>query len=318
MLRLFFVSDKMGGAGMETCEIKEQFIDYLLIDRMLSDNTIKSYRFDMARFFAFLEQEQVSYETVSRQTLQLYLAHLYEQGFTTSTASRHLSTVRAFYHFLNLEGYVKNNPCALMESPKLPKNLPTVLNVGEVGQLLKSFHGETINDIRNVAMVETLYATGMRVTELLDLNLDDLYLDMEFIRCFGKGSKERIVPVSDIAIGALEKYLKESRSLLLNDKPATNALFLNRLGGRMSRQGFWKILKQQAKAAGIEKDISPHKLRHSFATHLVENGADLRIVQELLGHADISTTQIYTHMSKTHLHKVINESHPRAQKKLHS
>jgi len=297
---------------MKKEHILEGFLNYLLIDRMLSENTIKSYEFDMQSFFTFLSTEKRAVKDVVKSDLQQYLAHLYDRGFATTTVSRHLSTIRVFYDYLLIEGIVKASPCELIESPKLPKNLPTVLNLAEVTRLLDSFTDESPNDVRNKAMIELLYATGMRVSELLDLNLSDLYLEMGFVRCIGKGSKERIVPIGEIAIDALEVYLRGSRQELLKENK-TDALFLNRLGTRMSRQGFWKILKQQARVAGISKEISPHKLRHSFATHLIENGADLRIVQELLGHADISTTQIYTHISKSHLQKVIEDAHPRAK-----
>jgi len=293
--------------------ILEGFLNYLVIDRMLSENTIRSYEFDLQSFFSFLNAEKRTIKNVNKSDLQQYLAGLYDQGFRATTVSRHLSTIRAFYNYLLIEGQVKASPCELIESPKLPKNLPTVLNLEEVTKLLDSFTDETPHDIRNKAMIELLYATGVRISELLDLNLSDLYLEMGFVRCMGKGSKERIIPIGEIAIKALEAYLRGSRQMLLKGNK-TDALFLNRLGSRMSRQGFWKILKQQAKLAGITKEISPHKLRHSFATHLIENGADLRIVQELLGHADISTTQIYTHISKSHLQKVIEDAHPRAKR----
>ena len=292
--------------------ILEEFSNYLLIDRMLSENTIKSYEFDLQSFFTFLNDQKRAIKDVSKSDLQHYLAHLYDLGLRATTVSRHLSTIRAFYDYLLIEGQVGVSPCELIESPKLPKNLPTVLNLEEVTRLLDSFTDESPNDVRNKAMIELLYATGVRVSELLDLNLSDLYLEMGFVRCMGKGSKERIVPIGEIATDALKVYLLGSRQELLKENK-TDALFLNRLGTRMSRQGFWKILKQQAKLAGIKKEISPHKLRHSFATHLIENGADLRIVQELLGHADISTTQIYTHISKSHLQKVIEDAHPRAK-----
>jgi len=297
---------------MKKEHILEGFLNYLLIDRMLSENTIKSYEFDMQSFFTFLSAKKRAVKDVGKSDLQQYLAYLYDLDFATTTVSRHLSTIRAFYDYLLIEGQVGVSPCELIESPKLPKNLPTVLNLEEVTRLLDSFTDESPNDVRNKAMIELLYATGVRVSELLDLNLSDLYLEMGFVRCMGKGSKERIVPIGEIATDALKVYLLGSRQELLKENK-TDALFLNRLGTRMSRQGFWKILKQQAKLAGIKKEISPHKLRHSFATHLIENGADLRIVQELLGHADISTTQIYTHISKSHLQKVIEDAHPRAK-----
>jgi len=293
----------------------EGFLNYLLIDRMLSTNTIKSYGLDVQSFFTFLEERKMEVSTVNKQDLGQYLAHLYDAGSRASTVSRHLSTIRAFYDYLLLEGIVKANPCELIDRPKLPKKLPTVLSPDEVTQLLDSLTFDTPNHVRNKAMVELLYASGMRVSELLDLNLADLYLEMGFVRCLGKGSKERIVPIGELAIKALERYLGQGgRPEMVKEGKNTDALFLNRLGSRMSRQGFWKILKAQARLAGIEKEISPHKLRHSFATHLIENGADLRIVQELLGHADISTTQIYTHISRSHLQKVIEEAHPRSHK----
>jgi len=268
----------------------------------------------MQSFFTFFNAQQRQIVDITKSDLQHYLAHLYDQQLATTTVSRHLSTIRAFYGFLLMESLVKTSPCELIESPKLPKNLPTVLNLEEVTRLLDSFTNETANDTRNKAMVELLYATGMRVSELLNLNLEDLYLEMGFVRTIGKGNKERIIPIGEVATDALNVYLEGSRQQLLKEGIRTEALFLNRLGGRMSRQGFWKILKEQARNAGIKKEISPHKLRHSFATHLIENGADLRIVQELLGHADISTTQIYTHISKSHLQKVIDDAHPRANK----
>jgi len=299
---------------MKSEKISADFLDYLLIDRMLSENTIKSYEFDLRSFFAFLHDEKRGVKDVNKSDLQQYLAHLYDLGFATTTVSRHLSTIRAFYSFLLIEGEIKASPCEFIESPKLPKNLPTVLNLEEVTRLLDSFTDDSAYDIRNKAMIELLYASGMRVSELLNLNLDDLYLEMGFVRCMGKGAKERIVPIGEVATRALEVYLRGSRQKLLKEGQQGEALFLNRLGSRMSRQGFWKILKAQAKVAGIRKEISPHKLRHSFATHLIENGADLRIVQELLGHADISTTQIYTHVGKSHLRKVIEDAHPRAKK----
>ena len=304
----------LNGDFMKKEFILEEFLNYLLIDRMLSENTIKSYDFDLQSFFAFLSDQKRPVRDVSKSDLQHYLAHLYDLGFRATTVSRHLSTIRALYDYLLMEGQVKASPCEFIESPKLPKNLPTVLNLEEVTKLLDSFTDGSPKGIRNKAMIELLYASGMRVSELLNLNLDDLYLEMGFIRCMGKGSKERIVPIGEIATEALKVYLRRSRQELLKENKALEALFLNRLGNRMSRQGFWKILKKQAKLAGIRKEISPHKLRHSFATHLIENGADLRIVQELLGHADISTTQIYTHIGKSHLQKVIEDAHPRAKK----
>ena len=294
----------------------EGFLNYLLIDRMLSSNTIKNYEFDVRAFLTFLEEANCEVAAVNKSDLQAYLSHLYDRDFSASTVSRHLSTIRVFYDYLLLEGVVKSNPSELIESPKLARKIPTVWSLSDVNRLLDSLSEQTPNDVRNKAMIELLYASGMRVSELLALNLEDLYLEMGFVKCFGKGSKERIVPLGRMAQESLESYLGSGgRLALVKENKRTNALFLNRLGTRMSRQGFWKILKGQARLSGIEKEISPHKLRHSFATHLIENGADLRIVQELLGHADISTTQVYTHVSNSHLQKVVNEAHPRSEKR---
>lgn len=295
-------------------EITKDFLNFLLIDRGLSGNTINSYEFDLQTFTKFLDESTLEITTINKRDLQQFFSYLYDLGFKTSTVARHVATLRTFYNFLLTEGHIKNNPCELIETPKLPKNLPTILTLNEVTKLLESLTDENFNDIRNKAMIELLYASGMRVSELLDLNISDLYLEMGFVRCLGKGNKERIIPIGEIATEALEDYLTSARGELLKQDKSTEALFLNRLGTRLTRQGFWKILKAQAQIAGIKKDVSPHKLRHSFATHLIENGADLRIVQELLGHSDISTTQIYTHISNSHLKKVIDESHPRSNK----
>lgn len=299
---------------MEQVKWLDGFKNYLLIDLMSSENTIKSYTFDLQSFITYLSDEKKAITAVSKGDLQHYLAHLYDLGFATSTVARHLSAIRTFYAYLIIEGHILASPCELIENPKLPQNLPTVLTVGEVTTLMNSLSGGTPHEDRNKAMIELLYASGMRISELLALDVSDLYLDMGFVRCTGKGNKQRIIPIGTLATTALQAYLKKSRQKFLKEEKKTGALFLNRLGTRLTRQGFWKLLKAQAQTAGIKKEISPHKLRHSFATHLVENGADLRIVQELLGHADISTTQIYTHISKTHLKKVIEEAHPRGKK----
>ena len=291
----------------------EDFFSYLLIDRSLSENTIKSYEFDLKAFYVFLEDAAFDFMNVTRDVLQGYLAYLYDRGLNTATVSRHLSAIRSFYDYLLLENVVLSSPCQLIDSPKKPANLPEILSVSDVSLLLDSLEGDGAFDVRNKAMIELLYASGFRVSELLGLDVSDLYLSMGFVRCLGKGSKERIVPIGEVAVSSLELYLAGTRGELLKNR-VCEALFLNRDGARMSRQGFWKVLKAQARLAGISKDITPHKLRHSFATHLVENGADLRIVQELLGHADISTTQIYTHISRGHLGKVIEDAHPRAKR----
>jgi len=291
----------------------EDFLNYLIIDRGLSLNTKENYERDLNRYLQSLETMSLNnMSEVTRNDLQSYLIGLYEAGLNTKSVARHLAAIRGFYEFLTIEKVVPNNPCALIESPKMSRQLPEILSVSEVSQLLDSFTNETPQAVRNKAMVELLYASGLRVSELLNVTLADLYLDGAFIKCYGKGNKERLVPIGEVATTILKQYIEVARPKLV--KKTTHFLFLNRFGERMTRQGFWKILKKQAQIAGIRKPLSPHKLRHSFATHLIENGADLRLVQEMLGHSDVATTQIYTHIGKQHLRSVIKETHPRAKK----
>ena len=298
---------------MDLARYSEDFLNYLIIDRGLSLNTKESYAHDLNRYINFLKANDCdSVKNIKRENIQCYLITLYEEGLNTKTISRHLSTIRHFHEYLIVEKIAEENPCQLIESPKMSRKLPEVLSIKEVTQLLESFSMETPQEVRNKAMVELLYASGLRVSELLDLKLDNLYLSMSFVKCHGKGEKERLVPIGEIATEALTQYLNLARPTFV--KKENDFLFLNRYGQPMTRQGFWKLLKKQAQVAGITKPLSPHKLRHSFATHLIENGADLRMVQEMLGHSDISTTQIYTHLSKQHLKGVIENAHPRSQK----
>ena len=289
------------------------FLAHLLIDRGLSLNTKISYERDLTEYLLYLQNQSVhQLDEIRREHVQQYLITLYERNLNTKSVARHLSAIRSFHQYLMIEKISNTNPCELIESPKLKRHLPEILSIYEVEHLLSSFNTKTVNDIRNKAMVELMYASGLRVSELLQLKLDDVHLSMMFVRCVGKGDKERIVPIGEVATELLQLYLDTARPKLL--KKSNDWLFLNRFGEVMTRQGFWKILKKQAKEAGIEKEISPHKLRHSFATHLIENGVDLRLVQEMLGHSDISTTQIYTHISKEHLKDVYDLYHPRSQK----
>jgi len=291
----------------------QDFLAYIVIDRGLSLNTKENYERDLRGYLLFIEKQNLNgIEMIERQHIQNYLIELYERGLNTKSVARQLSAIRTFHQYLIIEKISEKNPCDLIESPKLSRDLPEILSIDEVDRLLESFRQDKAGDIRNRAMVELLYASGLRVSELLNLKLDDLHLSMQFIKCQGKGSKERLVPIGEVATEILELYLTTSRPELM--KTPTNLLFLNRFGERMTRQGFWKILKKQAQLAGITKVLSPHKLRHSFATHLIENGVDLRLVQEMLGHSDIATTQIYTHLSKEHLRDVFEQAHPRSEK----
>ncbi|PWU69098.1 site-specific tyrosine recombinase XerD [Gracilibacillus dipsosauri] len=290
----------------------EEFYHYLRIERGLSNNTLQAYRRDLSHYYQFLNENKKleKWDNVSRQDILQFLYHLNDTGKSTSTIARTLSTIRLFHQFLIREFQLSQDPSLHIETPRTGRRLPKVLSTDDVEKLL-SIEPKDKYSIRNKAMLETLYATGLRVTELTDLTLADLHLTMGFVRCFGKGSKERIVPLGDLAKESVEMYLEQARPMLVSKKNTEN-VFVNHHGNRLSRQGFWKIIKQIAKDVGIEKEISPHTLRHSFATHLLENGADLRAVQEMLGHSDISTTQIYTHVSKSRLKDIYKEHHPRA------
>jgi integrase/recombinase XerD len=291
-----------------------EFINYLSVERGLAMNTLESYGRDLRQYSEFLEAEdevEGDLDTVSRTTIVNYLMYLQSQGKATATIARRLAALKAFYQFLVRENRIPADPTANLESPKLEKRLPKVLTVSEVERLLGQPDPAQAAGIRDRAMLELLYATGIRVSELVSLDEPDVNLDMGYIKCSGKGSKERIVPLGSLAIQSCRDYLLAARLRLVRDRDE-KALFVNHHGHRLTRQGFWKIVKKYADDAKIDKEITPHTLRHSFATHLLENGADLRSVQEMLGHADISTTQIYTQVTKGRLKEVYAKAHPRA------
>lgn len=290
-----------------------RFMDYLTVERDLAQNTLESYQRDLATFVAYLKSSQLDTDALhcKRTDIVSYLYHLQTSGRANATISRNLASLRSFYHFLSREALISIDPTANVETPKIEKRLPKVLSVQEVERLLGGPDELTPSGARDKAMLELLYATGIRVSELVSLKLGDLNLSTGFLRCLGKGSKERIIPIGTIAQQTLLHYLRAGRQRFVR-QPESEALFLNHHGEQMSRQGFWKILKKYSRSAGILVDITPHTLRHSFATHLLERGADLRAVQEMLGHADISTTQIYTHVSRSRLKDVYAAAHPRA------
>lgn len=292
----------------------KDFIHYLLVEKGLAKNTIISYERDLKSYIKYLKKVEAITAMNNVQRLQIihFLKNLKEQGKSSKTLARHIASIRAFHQFLLREKAVDQDPSVHIESPQHERSLPKVLNMQEVETLLDSPKAHDHYGLRDKAMLELLYATGIRVSELINLKIGDVHLTMGFVRCFGKGNKERIIPIGKTAAGALERYLQEGRSHFVSKKQRDESLFLNHHGRGLSRQGFWKILKRLAAEAGIEKDLTPHTLRHSFATHLLENGADLRAVQEMLGHADISTTQIYTHVTKTRLKDVYSQYHPRA------
>jgi integrase/recombinase XerD len=292
----------------------QSFIHYLSVERGLAPNTLESYERDLTKFIGHLKESGTdSLRDTEKTHISGYIAKLRKAGKAPATISRNIVSIRAFFQFLLREGMIGKDPSVHLEAPRLEKRLPKVMTMHEVELLLDAPSTSTPNGMRDKAMLEVLYATGIRVSELISLSTDDVHLGLGYVRCVGKGSKERIIPLGRIAAQTLDQYLKTSRHKLLKPGKSENALFVNHLGTRMTRQGFWKIIKKYAAQSGIQKEITPHTLRHSFATHLLENGADLRSVQEMLGHADIATTQIYTHVTNKRMKDVYNRTHPRAK-----
>lgn len=288
----------------------EDYLHYLKIERGLSDNTRSSYRQDLCQFMAYLEEQQLTEFTQDYFIIINYLQMQTDARKAQSSITRSISTLRKFYQYLLREKQIETNPMLQIDSPKQGRHLPAVLSSSEIERLLQTPDTAKPLGLRDRAILEVLYATGLRVSELIHLKLADLHLSLGLIQTIGKGNKERIIPIGDVAVDWVNQYLERSRPKLTKGQ-ANPYLFVNFHGQGLTRQGIWKNLKAYVKLAGIEKDVTPHTLRHSFATVLLENGADLRIVQELLGHSDISTTQIYTHISKKHLTEVYQRSHPR-------
>ncbi len=289
------------------------FVDYLDFEKGLSANTRAAYSRDLRKFFTFTQEKlrRNSLDGITKHDIIAFLAWQIDSGAEYSTAARSLSSIKTFYKFLVLDGFLAVNPAGDLETPKIGRKLPQVLSVEEVDRLMEAPSVVLPLGLRDRAMLELMYGTGIRVSELLSLQVDDINLTAGFLRCFGKGRKERIIPVNQTSIDWVHRYLARSRNLLLKNT-AERTLFLNSRGNSLSRQGFFKILAGYIPRADIHKDVTPHTLRHSFATHLLENGADLRAVQEMLGHADISTTQIYIHLTRSRLREVYQQFHPRA------
>lgn len=288
------------------------FCHYLAVERGLAQNTLDSYRRDLKKFLSFLRRGKCTDPAaVKRETITRYLHELKQANHAASTISRNVASIRSFYSFLVREGLLQENPAQELETPRLEKKLPRVLTTKEVDRLLRQPQVNDHNGIRDKAMLELLYASGIRVSELVALNVSDFNPEVGFLRCRGKGMKERIVPIGSVSINSVREYLHNCRIKLVK-KNEEKALFLNHHGRRLTRQGFWKILKKYAQRSKISGEITPHTLRHSFATHLLENGADLRSVQEMLGHSDISTTQIYTQITRRKIREVYDKTHPRA------
>jgi integrase/recombinase XerD len=289
----------------------EPFINFLERDKRLSLNTLQSYKRDIEQYITYLKSINVlSITNTNKTTVIAYLLYLQKKGRATSTISRNLASIRSFYQFLYKKKAIDADPTTELESPKVEKKLPQILSTQEVELLLDQPKCLDLKGIRDKAMLELLYATGIRVSELISLNINDINLDLGFLTC-NKGSRERTIPIGSISIAAIREYLDKSRKFLLQNAD-DEALFVNINGGRLTRQGFWKIIKHYKNQANINKEITPHTLRHSFAAHLLENGADLRSIQEMLGHSDISSTQIYTQIAKNKIKDIYKKTHPRA------
>lgn len=297
----------------------ETFMDYLSVEKGYSPHTVSAYRNDLYQLSNFVEEKSQSKMSsrssdVDRQVLLSYILDLKQRDYAPTTLARKIAAVKSFFGFLVSEGKLESNPTENLASPRLGKSLPKPLTIAEVRRLLEApSKSDTPDALRDRAMLELLYATGMRVSEMVSLNPENVNTQEGHVRCFGKGSKERVIPIHPRAAQILADYIDNSRPKLLNHTTEEPALFLNQRGQRLTRQGFWQILKGYARKAGLKEDITPHTLRHSFATHMLSGGADLRSVQEMLGHRNISTTQVYTHLTSEHVRSSYEKSHPRAK-----
>jgi integrase/recombinase XerD len=297
---------------MEVTPTISLFLTHVRVEKGLSVNTVVAYRRDLAKFNAFVQKRKLTLEGITRDDLVDFLAGMYREKLESRTVARHLVTLRNFFRFAQIQELITTDPSLNLESPKIRRSLPGYLRLEEVERLLAQPDTKTALGLRDRAMLEVLYSTGLRVSELIGLGVTDLDAKVGCIRCIGKGDKERIVPAGRKALGIVEKYLQNARPKLLGKGVSSPALFVNRRGKSLSRVGVWKILSTYGRRAGLRVALTPHMLRHSFATHLLERGADLRSVQLMLGHADISTTQIYTHVVEERLKQIYKAHHPRA------
>lgn len=286
------------------------FFDFLENDKKLSDNTLQSYKRDLKQFRRYIEACEVSYNHVKEEDIKDYIRELQEEGKKASSISRCIASIRSFYQFVLKRKKIKVDPTANIQSPKIEKRIPSVLTSKEVELLLDQPKDVDLKGTRDKAMLEFAYATGMRVTEIISLNIEDVNLEEGYVTC-KTGSKERKIPLGTMSLNALKEYIEEARDVLIKNEDE-NALFVNINGGRLTRQGFWKIIKYYKEQAHITKDITPHVLRHSFATHLLQNGADLKAIQTMLGHSDISSTQIYMQFQDEGIKDIYKKAHPRA------
>ena len=290
----------------------EDYLRYSQVERGLSNNTITAYRQDLTSFVCFLQKENLTSWPTQAVDIDAFLAEQRDQKKATSSISRLITSLRKFYQWLVRQNIQKLNPMLEIDSPKKRRTLPVALTVNEVNNLLEQPDTKKQLGLRDRALLETLYATGIRVSELINLKFTDLHEELKLVKVFGKGSKERLIPISEVALSWIDSYKEKVRDpLILKIGKNTDFIFLNSRGSSLTRQAVWQIIKHYCKMAGIQKNVTPHTLRHTFATHLLENGADLRVVQEILGHSDISTTQIYTNLSQKHILQVYEKTHPR-------
>lgn len=297
--------------GLVVEAVIRAFVNYLRVEKGVSPNTLDAYRRDVEKFAAFAGRRKLAIDKVARDEIVDFLRYLYQRKLDSRSVARHLVTIRHFFRFALAEGYIQEDPAETVESPRFRSSLPMFLTVEEVDKLLSQPDPKTIVGLRDKAMIEVMYSAGLRVSELCSLRISDMHFDGGYLRCTGKGDKERLVPVGRRALEIVQRYLKESRPKLGRPN-SPHLLFLSRKGSACSRHGFWKTISDCGRKAGLRKKLKPHMLRHSFATHLLDRGADLRSVQMMLGHADIATTQIYTHVVEDRLKQVYREHHPRA------
>jgi integrase/recombinase XerD len=300
---------------MELDAAAAAYLDYVRVEKGLAPNTISSYRLDLAKFIAFLKKSRRTLQNVTRDDAVDFLAGLYRAGLDSRSVARHLVTLRNFFKFLLLDEIIEEDPTANLESPKIRQTLPTYLSLDEIDRLLSLPDLKTPVGMRDKAILDVLYSAGLRVSELVGLKLGDVDLKMGSIHCIGKGSKERLIPLGRKALESLENYIRDARPQLLRNRrsgPPVQNIFISVRGTALGRSAVWQLTETLGNAMGIRKKLTPHKLRHSFATHLLEGGADLRSVQLMLGHSDISTTQIYTHVLESRLKSVYKAHHPRA------
>lgn len=289
-----------------------EFLDYLQAEKNVARNTVDSYAFDLRRYRDFLAERQIEHPAeVASKDIRDLLAELTMAGYAKTSIGRQLSALRMFHRYLVGEKYCEHDPARQIRLPRQSQQIPHVLDIPEIERLLEQPDVKKPLGLRDRALLEFFYATGARVSEVIELTLDDLFLPQQFVRIFGKGSKERLVPIGEVAISWMTDYCQQVRVVLAQKRRAKDKVFLNNRGTKLSRMGIWKIMHRYLDAAGIKKHASPHVLRHSFATHLLEGGADLRAVQEMLGHASLATTQIYTHLDRAYLKEVHRQFHPR-------